>query len=59
MCVAPLRLEGLRGKKSTPSAWLGGTGEFFAVGKLEQERHGAPESFAASVRQRYGFYLIV
>jgi hypothetical protein len=57
--VAPLRLGGLRGKKSTPSAWLGGTGEFFAVGKLEQERHGAPESFAASVRQRYGFYLVV
>jgi hypothetical protein len=24
--VAPLRLGGLRGKKSTPSDWLGGTG---------------------------------
>jgi hypothetical protein len=36
--VAPLRLGGLRGKKSTPSVWLGGTGEFFAVGKQEQER---------------------
>jgi hypothetical protein len=28
LCVAPLRLGGLRGKKSTPSVWLGGTGEF-------------------------------
>jgi hypothetical protein len=41
LCVAPLRLGGLRGKKSTPSVWLGGTGGFFAVGKQEQERHGA------------------
>jgi hypothetical protein len=38
-CVAPLRLGGLRGKQSTPSVWLGGTGEPFAVGK--QERGGA------------------
>jgi hypothetical protein len=37
LCVAPLRLGGLRGKKSTPSIWLGGTGEFVAVGKQEQE----------------------
>jgi hypothetical protein len=36
--VAPLRLGGLRGKKSTPSVWLGGTGEFIAVGKQEQEQ---------------------
>jgi hypothetical protein len=36
--VAPLRLGGLRGKKSTPSVWLGGTGGLFAVGKQEQER---------------------
>jgi len=35
--VAPLRLGGLRGKKSTPSVWLGGTGGLFAVGKQEQE----------------------
>jgi hypothetical protein len=28
LCVAPLRLGGLRGKKSTPSVWLGGTGGF-------------------------------
>jgi hypothetical protein len=40
LCVAPLRLGGLRGKKSTPSVWLGGTGGFFAVGKQELERHG-------------------
>jgi hypothetical protein len=38
LCVAPLRLGGLRGKKSTPSVWLGGTGGFFAVGKQELER---------------------
>ena len=37
-CVAPLRLGGLRGKKSTPSVWLGGTGELIEVGKQEQER---------------------
>jgi hypothetical protein len=37
--VAPLRLGGLRGKQSTPSDWLGGTGEVSTVG--ERERHGA------------------
>ena len=26
LCVAPLQLGGLRGKQSTPSNWLGGTG---------------------------------
>jgi hypothetical protein len=36
--VAPLRLGGLRGKKSTPSVWLGGTGEFIVVGKPEREQ---------------------
>jgi hypothetical protein len=35
--VAPLRLGGLRGKESTPSVWLGGTGESSTVGKQEQE----------------------
>jgi hypothetical protein len=44
LCVAPLRLGGLRGKKSTPSIWLGGTGEFVAVGKqeLELQEHKKP-----------------
>jgi hypothetical protein len=37
--VAPLRLGGLRGKQSTPSDWLGGTGEVSTVG--ERERQGA------------------
>jgi hypothetical protein len=37
--VAPLWLGGLRGKQSTPSDWLGGTGEVAMVG--EQERQGA------------------
>jgi hypothetical protein len=41
LCVAPLRLGGLRGKKSTPSVWLGGTGELVEVGKQEQEQLGA------------------
>jgi hypothetical protein len=44
-CVAPLRLGGLRGKQSTPSVWLGGTGELSAVGKRERQGertwHGA------------------
>jgi hypothetical protein len=39
LCVAPLRLGGLRGKQSTPSDWLGGTGEVSTVGG--QERQGA------------------
>jgi hypothetical protein len=39
LCVAPLRLGGLRGKQSTPSVWLGGTGVVSTVGK--RERHGA------------------
>ena len=38
-CVAPLWLRGLRGKKSTPSIWMVGTGENSAVGK--RERQGA------------------
>jgi hypothetical protein len=38
--VAPLRLRGLRGKKSTPSVWLGGTGESSTVG-TDRERHRA------------------
>jgi hypothetical protein len=40
--VAPLQLEGLRGKQSTPSNWLGGTSEVSMVG--EGERHGAREA---------------
>ena len=45
-CVAPLRLGGLRGKQSTPSVWLGGTGEVPTVG--EKEWHGARgQSFEA------------
>jgi hypothetical protein len=48
--VAPLRLGGLRGKKSTPSVWLGGTGELVVVGKLEAGagEAGAQDSLAAS-----------
>jgi hypothetical protein len=39
LCVATLRRGGLRGKQSTPSDWLGGTGEVSTVG--ERERHVA------------------
>ena len=37
LCVAPLRFGGLRGKKSTPSVSLGGTGELVAVGKEREQ----------------------
>jgi hypothetical protein len=46
--VAPLRLGGLRGKQSTPSVWLGGTGEPSAVG--ERERQGARDAARSSGR---------
>jgi hypothetical protein len=50
--VAPLWLGGLRGKKSTPSDWLGGTGEVSTVD--ERERHGAREHHSRQAkRQRY------
>jgi hypothetical protein len=39
ICVAPLSLGGLRGKKSTPSDWWGGIGVVSMVG--EREWHGA------------------
>jgi hypothetical protein len=51
--VAPLRLGGLRGKKSTPSVWLGGTGGFIAVGKQEQERQEHKNRCGKQIRQRY------
>jgi hypothetical protein len=50
--VAPLRLGGLRGKKSTPSVWLGGTGELSLVGM--QKRHGAREAAQHEGRLRSG-----
>jgi hypothetical protein len=46
--VAPLRLGGLRGKKSTPSDWLGGTGELSAVD--ERERQGARDATRSAGR---------
>jgi hypothetical protein len=48
--VAPLRLGGLRGKQSTPSDWLGYTGEVSTVG--ERERHGARDA-ARSARTSF------
>jgi hypothetical protein len=55
--VAPLRFRGLRGKKSTPSDWLGGTGVGSTVN--EQEWHGVGVAQSArtssrwALRQRY------
>jgi hypothetical protein len=60
--VAPLRLGGLRGKQSTPSVWLGGTGEFSAVGKRkrqgERTRHDARNVSEVGVWLRYDFKLV-
>jgi hypothetical protein len=49
--VAPLRLGGLRGKQSTPSDWLGGTGEVSTVGEWERHRASGIASFEAGVRR--------
>ena len=40
--MAPLQLEGRRGKQSTPRVWLGGTGEPSVVS--ERERQGARDA---------------
>jgi hypothetical protein len=54
--VAPLQLGGLRGKQSTPSDWLGGTGVVSTVG--ERERHGACDHRSMrELRQRYDLYF--
>jgi hypothetical protein len=57
--VAPLRLGGLRGKKSTPSVWLGGTGELSLVGMQkrqgERKRHSTRDVSEAGVWLRYDF----
>jgi hypothetical protein len=58
--VAPLRLGGLRGKKSTPSVWLGGIGEPFTVGERDVARSAGRGtecgmSSEDSERQRYDF----
>jgi hypothetical protein len=59
--VAPLRLGGLRGKQSTPSVWLGGTGELLAVGERERQgertRHGARDVSEAGEWLRYDLIL--
>jgi hypothetical protein len=56
--VAPLRLGGLRGKQSTPSDWLGGTGEVSTVGERERhgerERRGAREAAQSAGHHRSG-----
>jgi hypothetical protein len=55
--VAPLRLGGIRGKQSTPSVWLGGTGEVSTVG--EWEWHGARgRQTRRVIRKRYAHYFV-
>jgi hypothetical protein len=55
--VAPLQLEGIRGKQSTPSIWLGGTGEVSTVGR--QEWHGARRrQTRRAIRKRYARYFV-
>jgi hypothetical protein len=61
LCVAPLRLGGLRGKKSTPSVWLGGTGELIEVGKQGQERQeqrGAHGRRQVGAKARYASLFV-
>ena len=58
LCVAPLWLGGLRGKKSTPSVWLGGTGELIEVGKQEQERLEHRIHCGRRIRLRYVLELV-
>jgi hypothetical protein len=56
LCVAPLQLGGLRGKQSTPSVWLGGTGVVSTVGERErheQEQRGAHGRHQAGDKARY------
>jgi hypothetical protein len=55
LCVAPLRLGGLWGKKSTPSVWLGGTGELLMVGKQDCMERGQP--FRGGDKARYDLYF--
>jgi hypothetical protein len=46
--VAPLRLGGVRGNKSTPSDWLGGTSVVSMVGERERCGAGAARSAGSS-----------
>ena len=48
LCVAPLRLGGIRGKPNTPSDWLGGTGVVSMVGEWERRGAGAGWSVGSS-----------
>jgi hypothetical protein len=61
-CVAPLRLEGLRRKQSTPSVWLGRTGKPSTVGEWDAARSAGcgtkrGMSSGASERLRYELYF--
>jgi hypothetical protein len=56
--VAPLRLGGLRGKESTPSVWLGGTGESSTVG-TEQDRMKRGTSIRRGRREHVRFHIFM
>jgi hypothetical protein len=58
--VAPLWLGGLRGKQSTPSVWLGGTGELSLVSERDAAQSAGRGTKRgtysnAGVRKRYDF----
>ena len=59
--MAPLWLGGLRGKQSTPSDWLGGTGVVSTVDERERRGAGATQSvgssFEAGVKETICFHL--
>jgi hypothetical protein len=61
--VAPLRLGGLRGKQSTPSDWLGGTGEVSTVGKQERKERGtsieARTTYEAGTRKQVRSFILL
>jgi hypothetical protein len=63
--VAPLRLGGLRGKQSTPSVWLGGTGELSRrsarAGAARSAGRGTERgtSSEAGEWQRYDFNIFI
>jgi hypothetical protein len=59
--VAPLRLGGLRGKQSTPSDWMGGTGVVSAVSEQERDRAQVRDSVVGLfiVGNRYASAFVV
>ena len=61
--MAPLQLRGLRGKHSTPSILLGGTGAVSTVGEWEQHGAGVKRrvrtSFEAGVKEKVRSFILL